>query len=104
MKIEILNPTVTAFKTKLTKDDVFGTFDHETYTRTSDGMIVARGGETCPIFGDVVSYKSETLVCEANQEAEVVYWASYVKGGGCISNRKVLPDGRIALRVNYMCW
>lgn len=90
------------------KVDVFGEFDFKANKKISDGMVVASGkyGEntTCPVFGDDVPWKSVTVICKPEQESEVVYWLGYVHGGGNISNRRVLDDGRIALRSNYMAW
>lgn len=88
----------------LTKEDVWGEFDHESLTKLSDGMIVARTDEQCPHFEDTVPYKSVTVVCEANQEQEVHYWLEYVHGGNSVSMRKELPNNQIALRSDYQCW
>ena len=112
--------------TEMTKDDVWGKFVREgTQTRKfkdgttyqcaaghwEGGMVVARGNghddtppTKCPIFGDEVPYKSVTVVCPASIEEQVIYWLGYVQGGDCVSKRKVLPDGRVAVRADYMCW
>ena len=86
----------------LQKWDVWGLFtdDHE---RVHSGMVVARQDTLCPVWGDVVPYKSATIVCQPDQEGEVDYWIGYVQGGGP-SARKVLDDGRIALRSDYHAW
>ena len=89
---------------RIKKEDVFGSFDSETYTRISDGMIVARTDDTCPIFKDIIPYKSVTIVCNPQDYNEVCYWLNYVQGAGTISQQKTLTDGRIAIRSNYMCW
>lgn len=91
-------------KFKITKEDVFGRIDSSTYIRLDDGLTVAKANQICPIFGDLVPYKSQTIVCKADQESEVQYWLVYVLGDGCVSKRKILPDGRIALRADYRCW
>jgi hypothetical protein len=89
-------------KMKLTKEDVWGKYDDKAH-KLSNGMIIARGEEKCPIFKDKLPYKSVTVVCKPEEEEEVCYWLDYVHGGG-ISKRKVLEDGKIAIRSNYMCW
>lgn len=88
----------------LTKEDVWGEIDYENLTRLSEGMIVARTEQQCPHFGDMIPYKSITVVCEANQEQEVHYWLEYVHGGNSVSMRKELPNNQIALRSDYQCW
>lgn len=106
---------------QLTKEDVWGNPDHA----DDHGMIVARGlpdvdgkyftqeehsklskrlTNICPVWGDALPYKSVTLVCQSHQVEQVSYWAEYVHGGGCISNIKDLPEGKVALRSNYTCW
>ena len=87
----------------LNKDDVWGAYNVETRQRISDGMIVARSEEICPIFGDKVPNKSVTVVCNQKQYDEVVYWLAYVHGGEA-SRDRLLEDGRIALRSDYQCW
>ena len=89
---------------KLTKNDVWGEYDINTFTVISKGMKVAEHGDRCPIFNDILPYKSVTVVCEQHEQHEVEYWLQYVHGGGCIAQRAELTDGRIAYRSNYMCW
>ena len=48
---------------KLTKEDVWGEFDVYKGERISNGMVVARYKDICPIFNDEVPYKSVTVVC-----------------------------------------
>ena len=88
----------------LGKEDVWGEFHEITYEKLSDGMIVARTDEICPIFGDKVPFKSVTVVCDKEQYDEVEYWLMYVHGGGCVQAERDLPDGRIAIRSDYQCW
>ena len=105
---------------KLTKEDVWGTFD-ENYNLVHRGMIVAPGfggqkkdlkdwekrlqvKSTCPVWKDKLQYKSVTVICDMSQIGEVMYWLSYVHGGGCISDETGLPGGKYAIRSNYMCW
>ena len=101
---------------EITKDDVFGTFCMESMKMTDPGMVVGNsklGGfnektcssnDPCPIFGDLIPYKSVTVVCNEEQLEQVEYWLSYVHGGDCISKQKTLDDGRIATRSDYQCW
>ncbi len=107
---------------KIKQEDVWGTFDLTQSKRTSKGMIVAQGysftqeeydahplraeffPRICPIWRDELPYKSVTVVCDREQEREVRHWLSYVHGGGNIEKVKELPDNKIAIRSNYMCW
>lgn len=93
---------------RVTKDAVFGKFD-ENHERIDAGMVVARTGDICPIWGDEVRYKSVTVVVPElavhdGQVREVEYWLTFVHGDGCISKRKSMPDGTVAIRSDYMCW
>lgn len=83
----------------LTKEDVWGN-----HAAGIDGMIVASWLDVCPVFHDTVPYKSVTVVCEPEQEADVQYWLDYVLGGDCIAMRKELADKKVALRADYKCW
>lgn len=99
----VLNPTAPVAKI-LTKDDVWGS-EADNYK----GMIIARSGDTCPVFHDILPYKSVTVVCDPAQEDEVIYWLEYVHGGGSVSNIKLVEDvkeqvGKIAIRSDYQCW
>ena len=106
----------------LTKEDVWGEFssDHALIRR---GMIVAQGmpsdmnpfekkkiqdkikvPDVCPVWKDVLPYKSVTVICDFKQRDEVEYLLRYVHGGGCVSDTQVLPGGKYAIRSNYMCW
>ena len=88
---------------KIQKVDVWGEYDHAKSERISKGMIVARYGEKCPYFNDILQYKSVTILCDLNQESEVEYWIMYVMGGGS-SMRIELPNSKVALRADYQCW
>lgn len=90
---------------KLYKDDVWGAFDVDTMTKVADGLVVANSEELCPIFGDIVPYKSATVLFDpkTHPEHEVIYWLSYVHGGD-YSRYKELEDGKIAIRSDYQCW
>ena len=106
MKIIVREPSVPVAKT-LTKDDVWGVYDIDKGKRVSNGMIVAREDDKCPIFKDIVPYKSATLVCKLEQEYDVEYWSDFVQGGGSVSDRKELKGkdkGMVALRTDYQCW
>lgn len=89
---------------KLSKDDVFGIFDLEKMEKVSKGMVVASSDEFCPHFGDIVPYKSVTVVCRRDQVDEVSYWLEYVQGAGSITETKAINDLQVALRADYMCW
>ncbi len=101
---------------ELTKEDVWGTFDLDKMERTSWGMVVARGlpsgtvpvaGDyptTCPVWHDALPYKSVTVICTIDRLEEVMYWLTYVHGGGNLSDKKTLGSGFVALRSNYMAW
>jgi hypothetical protein len=106
MEIIVSEPTVPE-ATTLTKDDVWGIYEVAESKRVSDGMVVANSQDKCPIFGDIVPYKSATLVCKLEQEREVEYWCDFVMGGGSVSDRKELTGkdkGKVALRADYQCW
>ncbi len=104
----------------LTQEDVWGEWTHSS-ERISFGMIVAQGygdmsdrekkqwegslsPDICPIWKDKLPYKSITVICDKSQQSEVEYWLEYVHGGGSISKTKSLPNNKIAIRSNYMCW
>jgi len=89
----VLNPTVPKAK-KVTKEDVW----------EKGGMIVARSDEICPVWRDVLPYKSVTAICNKIQQEEVIYWLEYVYGGESISKIKELSNDKVAIRSNYMCW
>lgn len=88
----------------LTQEDVWGEFDVKNMKEISTGMIVAKSDETCPHFGDVVPYKSVTVVCEEEQVNSVSYWLEYVHGGESVSRQKQLPGKKVAIRSDYQCW
>lgn len=110
-------------------DDVFGKMTDPTsgeYKRLTNGMIVARGlpydegsdeakgiqdnsndkpiPQRCPIMGDLLPYKSVSVICEGKDLTAVSYWLEYVHGGGSISILKSTNDGKVFIRSNYMCW
>lgn len=104
IKITVSHPTVPESK-KLTQEDVWGKWDEEAFKKLSDGMIIAKNGQTCPIWNDRVPYKSVTVVGPAELEADIRYWLEYVHGGESVSKRKLTQNGKmVALRSNYMCW
>jgi len=89
--------------TKLTQEDVWGKYNHETHTLETEGLIVARKG-ICPIFGDEIPYKSVTVVCSEDQFDDVKYWLDYVHGANCVSMVEEIENGKFAIRSNYMAW
>lgn len=86
--------------------DVFGKFN-EDHERIDDGMVVVYGkGDKkvrCPIFKDVVPYKSVTVVCKQEQLQGVLQHLMNAHGGPH-AFKKDLPDGRIAIRSDYQAW
>ena len=100
----------------MTKDDVWGTMG-------KGGLVVARGlpssmskkekdaicrttgrPQICPIWKNELGYKSVTVIFEEKDYAAVTYWLEYVHGGGCVVDEKSLPEGKMAIRSDYMCW
>lgn len=88
---------------KLTKEAVWGKFD-ENYEMVDCGMVIGRSDQKCPVFGDMIPYKSVTIMCTKDQEAEVLYWIDYVQGVNAISARMEIGANQVALRANYMAW
>lgn len=86
------------------QEDVWGKFDIYEGKKLSQGMIVARYNDTCPIFKDIVPFKSVTVVGPLDKQHEIEYWLDYVNGGGSISKVKELDNNKVAIRSNYMCW
>lgn len=107
----------------ISKDDVWGKF--EDFKRQTNGMLVARGlpsnlsqeekfeiqnnsvvtplPDVCPVWGDVLPYKSVTVICDEKDASAVIGWLGYVHGGE-YSDAKQLPNGKIALRSDYQAW
>ena len=104
IKITVSEPTNKPLKLILTKEDVFGEYNIDTHKRLSNGMIVARQDEICPIWGDKIPYKAETVICLKDLQDEVIYWLEYVNGAYCVLNSCSLPNNRIAIRSQYQCW
>ena len=59
--------------------------------------------DICPVWGDRLPWKSTTVIVEAAEEDDATYCLACAHGGG-YERRKVLPDGRVALRSNYQAW
>ena len=92
---------------QLTKEDVWGEYDRETLKEITKGMVVAESGDICPIFGDKVSSKSVTVICNENQlygNKGVEYWLEYVHGSGCIQKTMEIGSDKVAIRSDYMAW
>ena len=92
------------FPSNIIKEDVWGKWNNDFTAKLSNGMIVASSNKKCPIFKDVVPYKSVTAVCAEEQKSEVIYWLEYVLGANCVSLLRRLENGAIAIRANYQCW
>jgi len=103
MEMIVKSPTVKKAK-KLKMVDVFGKYDMKTHKRKSKGMIVARSDEKCPVWKDIVPYRSVTVIFKEKEIKEVIYWLEYVHGGESVSRIKRLKGNRIALRSDYQCW
>lgn len=88
----------------LTKEDVWGIPPMGENHKSTKGMKVATYNQVCPIWKDVLPYKSTTFVCPKDKENEVIYWIEFVYGCNCISKRQELDDLRVALRADYQCW
>ena len=114
-EIGILDPTVSEPE-NLTMEAVWGKHEMESehvpkipMVWIHHGMLVATSHEDglrsiCPVWGDVLPYKSVTVICRPCMEKEVKYWLEYVHGGGSVSRRKVISKNEIALRSDYQCW
>ena len=59
--------------------------------------------DVCPVWGDRVPWKSVTVVVPADEEGDAAYCLAMAHGGE-FSRRKVLADGRVALRSDYQAW
>ena len=97
-----------------------------THVKLSNGMLVARGlpyeenspeakavyknspelalPQRCPYVNDILPYKSVSVVCDKKDQQAVEYWLEYVHGSECVSGTAELPDGKLLIRSNYMCW
>lgn len=58
----------------------------------------------CPVWGDKLPYKSITVIVDAADRDAAIHSCEYVHGGGAVSKTKKLPNGKLAIRANYMCW
>ena len=76
----------------------------DTWVWDTPGIIVAKSGASCPVWGDVLPYKSVTVIVQKELEQEARYSLEYVHGGKSVSKRKKLSGDRVALRSNYKCW
>lgn len=59
--------------------------------------------DICPVWGDRMPWKSVTVIVPADEEDDAAFCLACAHGSG-YSNRKVLEDGRIALRSDYTAW
>lgn len=81
----------------LSIEDVWGKVDGK--RKLDDGMIVSKSNEYCRYFQDIVPYKAVTVLCDAEQFNEVVYWLQKVHGKRCVTNVRAILEGRkLAIR------
>ena len=64
----------------------------------------ARSIEKCPIFKTFIPYKSFTIVVDSESQDSAEYWCGYFHGSNSIQKTKILPDNKVAIRSDYMCW
>ena len=64
----------------------------------------ARSKTKCPIFKSFIPYKSFTIIVNTDLQDSAEYWCTYIHGANCIQKTKILPDNRVAIRSDYMCW
>ena len=74
-----------------------------THTQNEAGEWVPCAGVVCPVWGDVLPYRSTTVIVDAKEEEAAAFCLACAHGGGW-SRRKVLKDGRVALRSDYQAW
>lgn len=86
---------------KITEEDVWGKWNNERSKRLDKGMVIARTGENCPHFNDVLDYKEVTAVCKKEDFESVLYWLEYVHGTGCVEKTMELESGKVAIRSAY---
>ena len=60
-------------------------------------------GDVCPVWGDIVPWKSLTVIVPPELENAATYCLACMHGAG-YSRRKVLEDGRVAFRSDYAAW
>lgn len=58
----------------------------------------------CPVWGDVLPYKSITVIVDKADLASASDACEYVHGGGSVRKTRNLPDGKVAIRSDYQCW
>jgi len=75
-----------------------------TRTRGNRTTLVADDqGDICPVWGDRLPWKSSTVIVPPELEDAAAFCLACADGGG-YSRRKVLEDGRVALRSDYQAW
>ena len=62
------------------------------------------GKERCPVFHDLIPWKSCTVIVPLEHEDAARYWLDALHGAGCIQWRKPIDHRSVALRSNYMAW
>lgn len=87
----------------ITKDDVWGVYD-ESYNRIKEGMVIARTGQRCVVYDEILPFKSVVIKCKKDQYSAVAFWIEYVHGFECIQGTLENADGTVYIRSDYMCW
>ena len=102
LEVVVLDPTFPE-ATDITQEDVWGKWLNP-QTKVHNGMVAAKTGDKCPVWGDKVPYKSVTVICASDLREQVAYWLEFVHGSDCIANVCDLDNGRVAFRSDYQAW
>jgi len=60
--------------------------------------------ERCPVFHDLIPWKSCTVIVPLKHEQDALYWLDFIHGADSIQWRKPIDDRSVAIRSNYMAW
>ena len=60
--------------------------------------------ERCPVFHDLIPWKSWTVIVPLEHEQDAMYWLDYIHGADSVTWRKQVDHRSVALRSNYMAW
>ena len=87
----------------LTEEDVWGVFNKDRTRRISNGMIIAREDEICPIWSDKVEWRSDTILCRKEHLEDVLYWTDFMNGADNVIKQTDVGENHVAIRTMYMC-